>query len=269
MNAEEKATLTEQELAREDFLLTVVDGLEGWLDRFAAKRTYDLLLAQERFNVTGGLYEIGLFRGKYFSILVDAGFRSSSPVLGVDTFDYVAKSDFLRDFMGKMGPRLLQRAGQLSELDTTVIQTPSTALGAAEMLDELRGANPRFISIDGSHEYSDVLWDLGVATKLLAHGGIIALDDYLHPICLGVTAAVDRFLATTEEVVPFAYVCNKLFLSRPAWASRYRRELVSAILQDQGDPKARAFNAHADSGPAGQRNIEVRYLNYHIVTVPL
>ena len=253
----------------EDFLANVVDRIEGWLDRFAAKRTYDLLLAQERHGVRGGLYEVGLFHGKYFSLLVDAGFRSAAPILGIDTFDYVSHPDFLAGFMAVMGPYRLHRAGQLSDFGAAVLQTRSTDIGAAAVRASLAGNDARFISIDGSHEFDDVLWDLGVARVLLAPGGIIAIDDYLHPICLGVTAAADRFLAGCTDLVPFAYICNKLFLSRPGWADRYRQDVEAAILRDQADPKGRAFKVQSDSGKKGRGNIEARYAGYRILTVAM
>ena len=253
----------------ERFVAKVVDSIEGWLDRFTAKRTFDLLLAQERHDVRGGLYEVGLYRGKYFSLLVGAGFRSSQPVVGVDTFSYVAMPEFLNGFMEIVGPYLLQRAGGLTELGTSLIEANSTDVGPIELRAHFGGADARFISIDGSHEFDDVVWDLQVARSLLAPGGIVAVDDYLHPICLGVTAATDRFLATCQDLVPFAYVANKLFLSRPGWADRYRNETEQAILRDQTDLKAQRFKGHFDRGEAGRRDIEAQYTGYRILTVPM
>ena len=265
--------ITEQRLQRADlcevFLVEVVDHIEGWLDRYTAKRTFDLLLAQERYRVEGGLYEVGIYYGKFFAILVGAGFRTKSPVLGIDTFEYVRQADFLAGFMARVGPYVLQRSGFLEDVGASVIQTKSTDIGAATIRSRLGGGDARFVSVDGSHEFNDVLWDLDVARTLLAPGGIIAVDDYLHPICLGVTAATDRFLSQCLDLVPFAYVANKLFLCRPAWADRYRSEVEAAIVHDAADPKSRAFTVHVEGGPASRRNIEASYSGYRVLTIPL
>lgn len=131
------------------------------------------------------------------------------------------------------------------------------------------GASARFASIDGSHEFDDVMWDLSVARDVLLPGGIVAVDDYLHPICLGVTAATDRFLAQVIDLVPFAYVANKLFLCRPGWADHYRADLERAILADRHDPKGAAFGAQVDADAAARGNIEAAYAGYRILTVRL
>ncbi len=252
----------------EHFLSHVVDRIDGWLDRFAAKRTFDLLQAQERHLVTGALYEVGLYHGKYFSLLVHAGVRSGSTTIGIDTFDYVPAPTFTSEFVDVVSPYVLNRHGDLAELSTEIIQNKSTDIGPSALRSRL-GGDARFISIDGSHEFDDVLWDLGVAQAMLAPGGIIAVDDYLHPICLGVTAATDRFLANSMDVVPFAYVANKLFLARPGWADRYRSETEWAIIHDEKDPKGRAFKMQVAAGAAGRGNIEAAYAGYRILTVAM
>lgn len=251
------------------FLQQVTDRIEGWLDRFTAKRTFDLLAAQERFGVAGALYEVGLYYGKYFSLLVHAGVRAQSRIVGLDTFDYVPQPTFLAGFLTTVAPTVLGRDGTLDDLRTGLMAARSTDVSAAALRTHFGGGDARFISIDGSHEFDDVLWDLAVARELLAPGGIIAVDDYLHPICLGVTAAADRFLANHFDLVPFAYIANKLFLSRPAWADRYRDETEAAILHDDADAKGRAFKIQAESGPAARRNIEAIYAGYRVLTVAL
>ena len=52
------------------FIASVVERIEGWLDRYAALRTIDLLRSQEAGGVCGPVYEVGLYHGKYFAVLL-------------------------------------------------------------------------------------------------------------------------------------------------------------------------------------------------------
>ena len=254
-------------LVRDRFMAEVVDRIEGWLDRFTAKRTFDLLLAQERASVSGTLYEVGLYHGKYFSLLIDSAIRQGDRVVGVDTFDYVPQTAF-RAGLEQVLSAYYGVNTTLGSFNVDLAGGLSSDIGVSDLLGRL-GGQARFISIDGSHEYTDVLWDLGVAREMLVPGGIIAVDDYLHPVSLGVTAATDRFLLQNDDLAPFAYIANKLFLARPGWADRYRRAMEAAILADEDDPKSRAFRLQADAGEPARVNIEATYAGYRVLTVSL
>ena len=125
----------------------------------------------------------------------------------------------------------------------------------------------RFISIDGSHEHDDVLWDLQVADAVLDPRGIIAADDYLNHACLGVNEAINRFLMTTPLIVPFAYIANKLFLSRPEWADVYRAELERCIMADTKEQKSKFFQEMI--GTNGRRNVECTLFGRKCLTISL
>jgi hypothetical protein len=147
-----------------------------------------------------------------------------------------------------------------------IIKSPSGDISARTLLEEL-GSEARFVSVDGSHEYHDVLWDLRVADQVLAPGGIMSIDDIINPICLGVAAATYNFLATAPALVPFAQVSNKLFLCRPGWCDRYRSALELAILADVAEPKSQEYRKHYDAGT--RRNIENVFQGYRIITIRL
>lgn len=119
----------------------------------------------------------------------------------------------------------------------------------------------------GTHEYEDVLWDMRVAEQVLAPNGIISADDFLHPISLGVTAAIYEFVYTNPSLVPFAHVSNKLFLCRPGWADRYRSCIEAAVLADETEPKSQAYRQSFNAGH--RRNIEASFRGYRILTIRL
>jgi len=247
---------------KEAFLERVVDPMTGWLNRYAAKRTIDLLAYQESNEVAGSLYEVGLYHGKYFSLLARSAAITRSNLVGLDLFDYITEGQFREYFDNMVSPRNLAEASP--GFQWSIIGGTSADINARRLLAEL-GTESRFISIDGSHEYDDVLWDLRVAEQLLAPGGVISADDFINPICLGVTAAIYHFLEYTPTLVPFAHISNKLFLCHHSWADRYRSNLESAILADVTEQKSRDYRKQFDAGT--RRNIEAIFRNYRILSI--
>ena len=250
--------------SKQAFLETVVDPMIGWLDRYAAKRTLDLLEYQETNKIDGSLYEVGIYHGKYFSLLARSAALTGSMAIGIDLFDYLTPQRFREYFDEQFSPGNL--AAVASNFRWKIIEGSSSDISAWTLLKEL-GSEARFISADGSHEYDDVLWDLRVAEQVLAAAGIISVDDIINPICLGVAAATYNFLASAQALVPFAHVSNKLFLCRPGWADRYRATLELAILADEAEPKSQEYRKHHEAGT--RRNIENVFRGYRILTIRL
>jgi hypothetical protein len=118
---------------------------------------------QEGFGLGGSLYEVGIYHGKYFSILVRSAARTGSSIIGLDIFHYIGESDFHANFDEKFGPAVLNKA---KPFHSNIMRESSGALSPNQLLKAL-GTEARFISIDGSHEYDDVLWDLFRATNTL------------------------------------------------------------------------------------------------------
>jgi hypothetical protein len=245
------------------FIASVVERIEGWLDRYAALRTIDLLHFQEASGVRGPVYEVGLYHGKYFVVLLRSAVITSDRAVGIDSFDYVPRQRFDREFVEQAR---LDELGRIGPVDLRILGGPSRALSDAQVMAAL--ASPaRFISIDGSHEHDDVLWDLQVAGRLLSEAGIIAADDYLNPACLGVNEAINRFLIASSDVVPFAHVANKLFLARPHWAELYREQLERRIMRDSAEPRSEFYRQQVAAG--GRRNVEPILFGRRVMSIPL
>jgi hypothetical protein len=245
------------------FVASVVERIEGWLDRYAAVRTIDLLHFQEAGGVRGPVYEVGLYHGKYFVVLLRSAVRTGDRCVGIDSFDYVPREQFDRDFAEQAR---LADLGRIGPVDIRILDGPSRAWSDVHILAAL-GAAARFISIDGSHEHDDVLWDLQIAGRLLSEAGIIAADDYLNPACLGVNEAINRYLIATPDVVPFANVANKLFLARPSWAEHYREQLERCIIAEQTEPRSEFYRQQIATG--GRRNVEPILFGRRVMSIPL
>jgi hypothetical protein len=235
------------------FLHDLVSQIPGWLEDFAALRSMDLLSLQERAGISGPLLEIGVFLGRYFALLVRSAVRTGERIAGVDTFQYFTP--------GAVRARLAAIAAPES---IELVQRRSDELSAAE-LHEILGGAPRFVSVDGSHERDDVRWDLELCEEILAPLGIVAVDDFLNPVTLGVNDGVHRFFEQPRRLAPFAYAANKLFLARPAAAGRYAAAFEAHVVADQHEPRSAAFRANL---PDYRANVEQRLWGSTLIVVP-
>jgi len=221
-----------------EFQDSVVEKTEGWLIRFTSLRTMDILDFQRDNGISGPLMEIGVFCGKYFSLLARAAQRSGDRLLGIDTFQWKDETHVRK---------MLSSSDETSKADVTLWHRLSSACSVDDILTQL-GGKARFISVDGSHECDDVFLDLQLCENLVAHNGIIAADDFLNPLTLGVNEAVHKFFAVPRLVIPVAYIANKLFLAHRASAAQYKEMLEAAILADEIEPQAKHFRAQLAKG---------------------
>lgn len=237
------------------FLEEYVAKVPGWLFDYTAARTMDLLRWQEEQKKEGSLLEIGVFAGRYFSILARSALRTGSRIVGVDTFQFVSEQELHEQhlrFILELHP------------DVVFLARPSTAVTAQTLLAVLE-LPARFISIDGSHEAADVHWDLRLAEELLAPDGIVAVDDFLNPLTMGVGEGVHRFFSVPRALAPFGYVVNKLFLCRPACTQTYSKVLAQAVADDADHPRSIQFVADqaADPNRTRARLWGHEFLNVH------
>jgi hypothetical protein len=209
----------------------IISKIDGWLGRGAAIRTMDILEYQELNGIRGPLLEIGVFKGKYFSVLLRSAIRTGENILGIDTFDLVSLDSVRQTF----ALTRVTHDGQIS-----LWRRASTSCTANE-IEAALGGRPRFISIDGSHEVPDVFWDMRLAEALLTDGGVVAVDDFLNPVTMGVNEAVFAFFARPRRFVPFAFIENKLFLSARGWSARYREMLEDKAMNDDIEQHSAEF----------------------------
>ncbi len=223
---------------RYQFYNNVVCNIPGWLQQGAAIRTIDMLEFQEDSGITGSVLEIGVMCGRYFSILVRSAARAGSKAVGIDLF------------LDHPVPKVLQtlepaRLGRHVAID--LVAAFSTALTADVLLTHL-GERARFISVDGSHRRNDVFWDLALSEQLVAPGGIVAVDDFINPVTLGVNEAVHLFFTQPRRLVPWAYVENKLFLCPEPWSHNYRHMLEAVVMRDDEERHSKVFQEHVKIG---------------------
>jgi hypothetical protein len=230
------------------FLDQITDRIPGWLNDGAALRTIDLLRWQTERGLRGPVFEIGVYAGRYLAVLAREALAAGDAAVGLDTFERVDEATVRAH---------LTEAGLPGEA-VGLARCRSDEQSPADLL-ALLGAPARFVSIDGSHLRDDVLQDLVVSDAILADEGIIACDDFLNPDRLGVGEAIHAYLARADDLAPFAYVQNKLFLCRGA----AQPALLAAMLAFCAEGEAIAGDAHAASG----RNL-TRLHGWDVMTAP-
>lgn len=213
----------------------VTHGIRGWLDPFTAQCTMELLDYQDRGGVTGGLYEVGVYLGKYFSVLYRSAKNTNSPMLALDMFNDVTREQFESTFLTATGAR-----EEANQVKIVLLHDISTKFTEHHVLQAL-GMHARFISVDGSHDFHDVLYDLTIADRAMRPEGIIAADDFLNPNCLGTNEAINHFLKQNLHLVPFAYIAGKLMICRRSFANEYKGVLERYAMADTASDKARSF----------------------------
>jgi hypothetical protein len=234
MTEPDALVLQKKRAANNAFLKEVVTGIPGWLYDFTATCVMELLDLQQESGWSGSLLEIGVYAGRFLSILARDAFRRNSRLLGIDPFLHFDIEN-VRERFRRLAPEGRVDANLVLAQDFSVNWT------ADRLLTSL-GERARFIHIDGSHDRVDVLWDLHVSDGVLTPTGIIAVDDWLNPQCLGVMEATFQFFQHQPRMsVPFALVPGKLLLCGRANAANYKRRLEAFITEDRSFGQSEKF----------------------------
>ena len=224
-SGDSKATGETDELRRfAHFIADHVERIPGWLHAEAALLTAHLAQAQRRLGIAGPTLEIGVYKGKYLSVL----YKASSPgevVLGVDLF--VGASD-RQAAVEAVRSNVAAACGEAARLK--ILVADSLELTSGTVSAQAGGEPFRFVSIDGGHTREVVLRDLETACGALRNGGIIALDDVFNALAPGVAEGVcEFFMRRKPALAPFACCLNKLFVTTPDFHGRYLSEALDFL----------------------------------------
>lgn len=233
--------------------LSIMDKIPGWLLRPAAAFTYELIKLQ--LGSVGPIVEIGVYRGKYLSVL-RAAVSDTTKIVGYDLYPHNQENVILRTFKNNFG----------SVDNIILIKADSTKLDASDIIRDC-SVRPSFISVDGSHEASPVESDMHLATEALAEHGVVALDDFLNPYTVGVNEGFYRYIfnSNKETLVPFAFVTNKLFLARQTYVEKYLEYSRSFLLTNIDKP----YMARMKKRLEEKAHTETNLLSRKVVTITL
>lgn len=182
------------------------------------------LLKDVPWNQQGGVAELGVYMGRFF-LLLRAMLDKPEPSYGIDIFEDQALN---LDYSGTDKARQEIFANYVHKYDAfggegvSVIKGDSTSSATQALLAEsIKKGSIRYFSVDGGHTKIHTLNDLKIAEEYVADGGVVILDDILHPHWLGVMDGLVEYLSTHPTLVPFAIGHNKLFLCKFSYHQKY------------------------------------------------
>jgi hypothetical protein len=156
-----------------DFIENTFPKFEGWCMPEAAYLTCHLMDGQK--DVPGVALEIGVYKGKYFSILCHKARRYRRHAVGIDIFIY-APQEGVRNQLAEEFPGMA---------NISLVEQDSKELAAGDLLALMGSQQAAFVSVDGDHSPGGVHHDLVLAAETLAPGGVVAIDDFLNARAIG------------------------------------------------------------------------------------
>jgi hypothetical protein len=218
-----------------DYIDNKLDEISGWLAHEAAYFTAYLLSYQKEINMAGNILEIGVFHGKYLSLLYLFSGKKET-VYGIDAFLNGTHKralsnrvfDNIARFCGKETPtnrvfdNIVRFCGNNDHLKIIVKNSLNIT---PEVLRKKVTSDVRFISIDGGHTSDTVYHDLCLAKSVVKDGGIIALDDAFNHTPPGVNEGMHNFMLSENKdghLTAFAHCYNKAFFT----TSKHHKEYL-------------------------------------------
>lgn len=183
----------------------VLKTVPGWLFEPAAELSAFLVRSLGQTG-SGSILEIGVFHGRYLACLHRAAAAQSWQTIGLDTFEWVSQDTVHEHLTRVLG----------SDHHVSLWAANSQLVTQTMVADRLGDCPLRFASVDGDHRAEAVVADLELVATVLARDGVVAADDFLNPLALGATEGIMAYLLDNkDELVPFSFAGNKLFLCRP------------------------------------------------------
>jgi predicted O-methyltransferase YrrM len=197
----------------------------GMSSRFAAAISCGLMRIQTDLGVNGCAAEIGPFEGRFFIALAHA-LQPGETALGIDLFDWPNPevADRFEANCVKHGVAPDRRIAWKAD---------SRTMQPAELIERLGGRRVRFFHIDGEHSRAALTKDLELATAVLAPGGLVVLDDMLHPGYPTLMVAVHDYLRRHSHMCVLCIIdresivaATKFVICHADWFQRYEERLL-------------------------------------------
>jgi hypothetical protein len=204
-----------------EYAVTGNTEIQGWIEPGILPIVFALDAIHKKLSITGGAMEIGVHHGRFFIALANVC-DSTAEFVAIDVFEDQHKNI---DGSGK-GNEQEFRASIEKYCDKPV---ESISIIKADSLGLRAGAhsalNPgmfRLISIDGGHTAAHTFNDLVLAEQLVADGGVVFVDDILHPDWMGVMEGLIKYrLFSAGVLVPFLVTANKMVLAKATHHGTY------------------------------------------------
>lgn len=202
-----------------------VDRFEGMLNKSAAVTAASALtiIGQDLGWENRAFLEIGVFKGKFFSLVEHATRGTDFRLIGVDPFELPGQSRerVLESFVesGMEMNRICMHEGY-----STDVHAIQNLIG-----DRLL----TLCHVDGSHKEDDVYKDFHTINGLASNDAIVIGDDFWNKSQLGVTTAIFRFVIEDKiDLKPFMISNTKIYLCRERYAAEYKEKFAESFKQN-------------------------------------
>ena len=207
-----------------DYIHGPMQRVAGWYTPLDAEITAAIAHHQNASRVTGSVGEIGVHHGRAFVALALA-LKDDERAFAIDVFD---DQSLNQDRSGRGDETVFRDNLARHGIDgsrVAVLRGSSLEIGWSE-IQRVVETPVRLFSIDGGHTAPVVENDLEIADAALCDEGVVIADDYFNSGYPGVSEGTARFMMRRPQALrPFAIGDSRMFLSRPAWAERYRAML--------------------------------------------
>ena len=211
----------------------------GWMKAEHIDLMMHLTKMQWHFKIYGSVGEIGVFYGKYASVLATfTATEYGERFFICDIFGNPLHMK-LRTFLGRKDKfeKTMNEIGfSINHKDESkrirVFDDSSIYLNKA-VYKTMNLPAFRFYSIDGNHYEPYVLHDVEHVACVLRDGGIISIDDINNKNWKGVKQALDYFmkLYTAKVIVPFIETF-KLYMCTTSWYDTYMKYIEDQRLDE-------------------------------------
>jgi predicted O-methyltransferase YrrM len=207
------------------------DKVIGMSSRFAAAICCGLLRIQSDLGVNGPVAELGAFEGRFFIALAKA-LGDGERALGIDIFEW-PNAQVIDRFEANCARHAVPSDKRITW------KADSNKMAPGELLAKLGGEKVRLIHVDGEHTQAALTKDLELATAVIKDGGVIVLDDMLHPgyptLMLAVQAYLDRHPEMTVLCIidrESIFAATKFILCQKTWFKKYEAGLLDAYREN-------------------------------------
>jgi predicted O-methyltransferase YrrM len=214
----------------------------GMSSRFAAAIAARLMSIQNDLGVQGQMAEIGTFEGRFFIAMAHM-LKDGEKAVGIDLFDW-PNPEVIDRFHANCAKHGVPEARRVT------LKADSREMKPEDLIKAADGKRIRLFHIDGEHSRAALTRDLALATAVLADGGIIILDDMLHPGYPTLMVAVQQYLESNPDMVVLAVIdresitaATKFVLCQKRWFKPYEEVMLEAF-KDQIWPMGADFEPH-------------------------
>jgi len=221
--------------------------IDGWNAEGAFTALARINAVHKKCGISGNIGEIGVHHGQLFialALLAEATSDVTEKIVAIDVFDNQERNVdhsgcgsyrvFKNNVRALLGEEFVRNRLSTMQGDSLLLEPQNLIANVCS----IRGAlGFRLFSIDGGHTVVHVLNDLRLIERVMVPGGVVVLDDFLHPKWPGVTEGAHIYCTDrASRLAPFAYGNNKMYLTTFDKVDQFREAFVAddTIIADTG-----------------------------------